>query len=142
MRKGTFLKSKEGTMFKIYFKFERLLDFCYKYGRVGHLIKDCGEKNQGEDGDDETLPFGPWLRASPMRGRQPDVRDGGKNPNSRKMVFKPNIIDKVQKNDSNKINMGMHGSQKDPGEISEKDDTCINKSNLKNPLNESCLSKD
>lgn len=48
LKRGTILKNKEGDVYKITFKFERLLDFCYNCGRVDHLLKDCCEKDQDE----------------------------------------------------------------------------------------------
>lgn len=41
LKRGTIIKNKKGTVYKISFKFERLLDLCYNCGRVGHLLKDC-----------------------------------------------------------------------------------------------------
>lgn len=87
-RRGTILKSKEGSIFKILFKFERLLDFYYSYGRAGHLLKDCGEKEQDEDGDNSNMFFVPWLRASSTRTRIFSGREEGRNKNHQKMIFK------------------------------------------------------
>lgn len=75
LKNGTILKNKGGKAYRIPFKFERLLDFCYICGKVGHLLKDCSEKEQEDDGDSSNLSFGPWMRAIPTRMRQGADRD-------------------------------------------------------------------
>lgn len=97
LRRGTILRNKEGSKFKISFKYERLLDFCYYCGRVGHLMKQCGEKEQVKSEITTDMPFGPWLRASPVRGRQFTTRDEGKNTVLQRMIFKPESEEKTQR---------------------------------------------
>ena len=50
------------------FKYERLLNFCYRCGLLEHDLKDClqrrGNNKNGEVGD---LQYGAWLRGEPMR---------------------------------------------------------------------------
>ncbi|KAK4853233.1 hypothetical protein QYF36_005688 [Acer negundo] len=45
-------------------KYERLLDFCFRYGFLGHTVKDCLEKalRDGKRSKEEFL-FGLWMRA-------------------------------------------------------------------------------
>lgn len=69
LKKETTLKNK-GVMFKVRFKFERLMDFCYGCGKIRHLLKDCTYKTLEEEGDLLNLSFGQWMRASPTRIRQ------------------------------------------------------------------------
>ncbi|KAL2920989.1 hypothetical protein RDABS01_012480 [Bienertia sinuspersici] len=49
-------------------KYERLGDFCYFCGRLGHIYRDCsfytGEENNGKG---TVYRYGPWLRASPLK---------------------------------------------------------------------------
>lgn len=142
LKKGTFLKSKEGIEFKVCFKFERLLDFCYRCGRVGHLIKDCWEKAQGDDGESETLTYGSWLRASPLRGRQKETRDGRKNLFNCKMIFKPENNENGQSQVNEKANLEMDGSHFESGKIREKSDKCSGDLYTRIPSNEFVLSKD
>ncbi|PNX62781.1 hypothetical protein L195_g061310, partial [Trifolium pratense] len=70
LKRGTVIKYK-GTNLRIFFKYERLPTFCYVCGKIGHQIKDCEElEGEGapdyEDIEEKELPFGQWLRASPL----------------------------------------------------------------------------
>ncbi|KAL0462101.1 UNVERIFIED_CONTAM: LINE-1 retrotransposable element O protein [Sesamum latifolium] len=47
------------------FSYERLPNFCYLYGRIGHISKWCESRFQSgfvDPGDN--LPYGPWLRSA------------------------------------------------------------------------------
>ncbi|KAK6151607.1 hypothetical protein DH2020_014242 [Rehmannia glutinosa] len=45
--------------------YEKLLDFCYAYGKVGHTWRECGEaEKMGTN-----MPYRSWLRASLPMGR-------------------------------------------------------------------------
>ncbi|OMO75565.1 Endonuclease/exonuclease/phosphatase [Corchorus olitorius] len=49
---------------RVRLKYERLGDFCYACGKVGHTQKNC-EANVDHGG---LKRFGPWMRAAPARG--------------------------------------------------------------------------
>lgn len=38
LKRGSLIKAISGQTIKLYFKFERLYDFCYVCGRLGHTI--------------------------------------------------------------------------------------------------------
>lgn len=70
LKRGTVIKY-QGKSLRVFFKYERLPNFCYICGRVGHQIKDCDEREGHEDVDfddieEKDLPFGLWMRASPL----------------------------------------------------------------------------
>lgn len=70
LKRGTVIKY-QGKSLRVFFKYERLPNFCYICGRVGHQIKDCDEGEGHEDVDfddieEKDLPFGLWMRASPL----------------------------------------------------------------------------
>ncbi|XP_050278090.1 uncharacterized protein LOC126719598 [Quercus robur] len=52
----------------IFFKYERLPNFCYQCGRLDHGEKDCPERKDEENhGDEERKQYGAWLRGEPGR---------------------------------------------------------------------------
>ncbi|KAL8514793.1 hypothetical protein ACS0TY_013756 [Phlomoides rotata] len=51
-------------------KYKHLPSFCYLCGLLGHMRRECDLADEGdevEDLSDEKLPFGEWMRASPMK---------------------------------------------------------------------------
>lgn len=84
LKRGTVIKY-QGSSLQVFFKYERLPTFCYVCGRIGHQIKDCEElEEEGapdyEELEVKELPFGQWLRASPLpkftRELKKDSSDG------------------------------------------------------------------
>lgn len=70
LKRGTMVKY-QGKDLRIFFKYERLPTFCFLCGQIGHQIKDCEamegkDETDFEDIDEKELPFGKWLRASPL----------------------------------------------------------------------------
>lgn len=47
-------------------KYERLPNFCYACGAIGHTQKEC-DKVEEEGLDSITNQYGPWMRASPLK---------------------------------------------------------------------------
>lgn len=89
LKRGTILKGRDGSTYRIFFKYERLLDFGFNYGRIRHLLKDCIEKDRDEECDSSNVSFGPWMRVSPVRARPYIDKEEDRNMSSRKMIFKP-----------------------------------------------------
>lgn len=62
LRRGILMKI-EGRRMWVKIKYESLANFCYCYGKLGHVELDCedveAKETQGEYGD--------WLRASPLK---------------------------------------------------------------------------
>lgn len=48
-------------------KYEGLPTYCYKCGLMGHTFKYCEENSNEEDLDPLDLPFGPNIKASPLK---------------------------------------------------------------------------
>jgi hypothetical protein len=91
LKRGTIIKYL-GKSLKIFFKFERLPTFCFVCGRIGHQLKDC----ENMEGKDETefddlvekdLPFGQWLRASPLPKITGEVRKDISSGSCSKSLF-------------------------------------------------------
>lgn len=60
LKKGFFLKRKEKEDLWVRFKYERLSDFCYVCGLIGHGLNDCTKKLAGNRSE---LEYGSFLRA-------------------------------------------------------------------------------
>nr|POE89124.1 uncharacterized protein CFP56_70455 [Quercus suber] len=61
--RGKKINIKGGEIRWVNFKYERLPDFCYKYGMLDHAIKECpkGSLENGLVGEG-SLQYGAWLR--------------------------------------------------------------------------------
>jgi len=53
------------------YKYERLPNFCFVCGRIGHQMRDCEDTEENDqegynEVEEKDQAFGPWLRASPL----------------------------------------------------------------------------
>lgn len=74
IKKGTKIRVGTSNPCWLPVTYERLPTFCYYCGHLGHSHKDCEQLNEHEEvrgeTSDEQLPFGDWMRASPLKLRQ------------------------------------------------------------------------
>ncbi|KAI8563747.1 hypothetical protein RHMOL_Rhmol03G0132900 [Rhododendron molle] len=95
LKKGFFLKREGKEDLWIKFKYERLSDFCYVCGRIGHGMNDC---NEGSAGDRSNLEFGSYLRAEVSIIET--INQGTRAPSppsssSENLIVAADILDKV-----------------------------------------------
>nr|KJB65286.1 hypothetical protein B456_010G088000 [Gossypium raimondii] len=72
LRRVVKLVDKDGTETIGVLKYERLPDFCYECGKIGHIVKTCTINNESEVMSGLNPQFGSWLRApivSPNQNR-------------------------------------------------------------------------
>lgn len=74
--------------------YERLLDFCYSCGCIGHQFRECKEYR---DQKKEELPFGPWLKAISFADRPKLNRSRGKGSKEHERSKEDAADSKVQK---------------------------------------------
>lgn len=65
---GLFVNDGEGRRSWVYFRYEKLPEFCYWCGHIGHFENDCS----GRDGEEEVVkwPYDPLLKAFPSWTRR------------------------------------------------------------------------
>lgn len=60
---GVFIKNDDGSIRWLAFQYERLSDFCFCCGKLGHVVLHCSDKPTPNRGvEDPRLSFGAWLR--------------------------------------------------------------------------------
>lgn len=68
LRRGARVRTgNSGEVIWVDARYERLPDFCFDCGRVGHTSRECLETSILVKGDSGPSQYGPWLRASFVR---------------------------------------------------------------------------
>lgn len=85
--------------------YERLPSFCYWCGRLGHTYKDCDHYHERANTDNEitenNMPYGEWLKASPMKRSQiSPQRNTEEHESIRKSLFQKQEQHKAPKADT------------------------------------------
>lgn len=80
LRRGGPGVSPEGDEARVAFRYERLVGWCFAYGRVGHDVKECRSASEEER---RVKPYGEWLKAG-TRGKPDTPRSNQKIPDQRR----------------------------------------------------------
>ncbi|KAJ4831138.1 hypothetical protein Tsubulata_000671 [Turnera subulata] len=67
LKKGFTIEREDGTIREVEFKYERLSNFCYKRGRLGHIMRNCVDLEMIRRFPH--LSFGSYLQADGMGRR-------------------------------------------------------------------------
>lgn len=102
--------------------YERLPSFCYWCGLLGHTYKDCDRLFEKEETDgkivEEQLPFGEWMKASPLKIVQitPDRGVEAKWDRRRNLFPRDNMVTENAQ-DHEEADTGSKSLQKDSEQI-------------------------
>ncbi|KAK0592137.1 hypothetical protein LWI29_013935 [Acer saccharum] len=64
--------------FGVMIQYERLSNFCFGCGVIGHVLRECTTKHQELAGKSQPLKYGAWLQAEPTKQRQGSSSSKGK----------------------------------------------------------------
>lgn len=128
--RGFMLKSeeiREGCWIAI--RYERLPEFCFKCGRIGHVLKDCHDKQKEEMQEQSRLEFGMWLRFQGF-GNQSKKPNSNQNNDNDQPKQKDLDAEGVEENQ----NMAMEGQEVnlagDSSPVYEEPGICIREENI------------
>ena len=84
LRRGARIRlGSNGEVVWVEARYERLPEFCYKCGRIGHGVKECLEEGTDTQRLNNSYEYGPWLRVGGIKksvGRAVDVGERKARP--------------------------------------------------------------
>ncbi|OMO81698.1 Zinc finger, CCHC-type [Corchorus capsularis] len=80
LKTGFYLQRKYKPSSWVSFKYERLPDFCFHCGRLGHVNKDCKFRDDGR----KKGSYGHWMKANQLKKASVFKGAPSKNPNFHK----------------------------------------------------------
>ncbi|KAK3224556.1 hypothetical protein Dsin_011581 [Dipteronia sinensis] len=54
----------DGKETNMLLRYEKLPEHCFRFGRLGHVVRDCSVAAENNGPEDYNLMFEPWLKAS------------------------------------------------------------------------------
>ncbi|CAJ2652060.1 unnamed protein product [Trifolium pratense] len=100
LKRGTKLNF-QGKEIWVDYKYERLPNFCFACGRIGHQMRDCEDiedhdEVQYSELEEKQQAFSPWLRASPLPKMSYEVKKESSSSNCSKSLFPSTSTSKGQ----------------------------------------------
>ncbi|GAU21788.1 hypothetical protein TSUD_329120, partial [Trifolium subterraneum] len=91
----------QGKEIWVDYKYERLPNFCFACGRIGHQMRDCEDiedhdEVQYSELEEKQQAFGPWLRASPLPKMSYEVKKESSSSTCSKSLFPSNSNNRGQ----------------------------------------------
>ncbi|XP_057444580.1 uncharacterized protein LOC130736815 [Lotus japonicus] len=114
LKRGTVIPKSGKPPLRILFKYERLADFCFGCGALDHVLRYCDDKEDTwQEEDEANLPYGPWVRASPLKPTNTTVmRQEGRISLAKKNLF-------TEAGNSSTVPGSTHPKEKDSGIMQE-----------------------
>ncbi|KAJ4830930.1 hypothetical protein Tsubulata_031093 [Turnera subulata] len=67
LKKEVLCQVRDQPILSFRISYEKLPNFCYACGRIGHLVKECDEFSDIDSEEESELPFNETLRAAPKK---------------------------------------------------------------------------
>lgn len=95
LKRGTKIKTGTSEPCWIPVTYKRISSFCYRCGKLGHTHKDCKSfyerPNADENIVERNMPYGDWMKASPLKKMQSSQRYYEEHEKIRKYLFQREV---------------------------------------------------
>ncbi|KAH7833675.1 hypothetical protein Vadar_008660 [Vaccinium darrowii] len=122
LKRGCMVKMEASRPFWVEFRYERLPNFCFYCGLVGHDLQSC--TTRFSDMDDNSLrnaQYGEWIRASPVsqpgRRKSPPSSPAGRRSDQEPRKASSTIAAEITENQSIPLISGPSKQPKDMGNL-------------------------
>lgn len=100
LRRGFMIRLEDSSEIWVTIRYERIPEFCFRCGVIGHIVKDCSRRMNVEDDEEEEFEFGMWMKFQGYTGKTKSQGSPRKETdNTNNQVFDgKTIFDKEDRN--------------------------------------------